>query len=265
MKISKDQKEKLVQLLRQTQDDILMLQDIIGVKFKNPLLLMQACIHASFANEQGLNIDNEKLEFLGDAVLSLVISEYLYKTTVNSTEGDLAKTKSIIASETALAELAQQLGLDEFLLLGKGASKEERGKKSNLADFVEAIIGAIFLDKGLKAVKNFIYKNLLTNYSQIDFAKYDPKSTLQEYMVKKYHSLPKYRVISISGPAHARNFVCAALYKDRIIGIGEGRSKKEAEKKAALSALTNLGYRNSEKPKGISQESKTTGRSKGNK
>lgn len=229
-------------LLNEYSDHLEKLEKKLGIRFKNKSLLLIACIHASFANEKGIKANNEKLEFLGDAVLSLIISEFLYKNINNSSEGFLAKVKSIIASENTLADFASNMGLDSFLLLGKGASKEERGKRSNLADFTEALLGAIYLDRGFRVVKKFIKEKLLNTYADIDLVKHDPKSTLQEFLVKKFHSLPKYKVIFSSGPAHAKKFVCAVYLRDKIIGTGEGQSKKEAEKQAALQALKSMGY-----------------------
>ncbi|MCX7832354.1 MAG: ribonuclease III [Actinobacteria bacterium] len=229
-------------LLKEYSNHLEKLENQLGIKFKNKSLLLISCIHASFANEKGIKVNNEKLEFLGDAVLSLIISEFLYKKTDKSSEGELSKAKSIIASEKTLADFAYNMGFDSFLLLGKGASKEERGKRSNLADFTEALLGAIYLDRGFRVVKRFVKENLLNRYIDIDFVKHDPKSTLQELLVKKYHSLPKYKVIYSSGPAHAKKFVCGVFLRDKIIGTGEGQSKKEAEKQAALEALKSMGY-----------------------
>lgn len=241
MRLEKKQRENLNRLLAENQERLSKLEEILNIKFKNKLNLLIACMHASFSNEKGIEVNNEKLEFLGDAVLSLIVSEHLFKSTRKASEGELAKAKSVIASEKVLSEFAESLGLGEFLLLGKGALKEERGKRSNMADFAEAIIGAIFVDKGYKSAKKFVHENLLKSLTEIDFVRHDPKSALQELAVKKFHALPKYRIISFEGPAHARKFVCAALLREKVIGIGEGSSKKEAEKKAALSALQNLG------------------------
>lgn len=241
MKLDRENEEKLRRLLSENQEKIAELEKLLKIEFKNKLNLLVACIHASFSNEKGLEINNEKLEFLGDAVLSLIVSEHLFKSIKKASEGELAKAKSVIASEDVLSDFAENLGLEEFLLLGKGASKEERGKKSNMADFAEAIIGAIFLDRGYRTAKKFVHENLLKSLTEIDFVRHDPKSALQELAVKRFHALPRYRIISFEGPAHARKFVCAALLKEKVVGIGEGNSKKEAEKKAALSALENLG------------------------
>lgn len=241
MKLSKSIKKKLESLTEEKKEFLEKLEKKIGIKFKNKAILLNACLHASYANEQKLPINNEKLEFLGDAVLSLVISDFLYKKTQADGEGALARAKSIIASEDSLARCAENLGLNEFLLLGKGASKEERGKKSNLADFLEAIIGAIYLEKGFRTVKKFIEDHLLLSPEKIDFIKHDPKSALQELLVKKYHHQPKYRLISVSGPPHDRQFEVAVYLRDKMIGKGKGSSKKEAEKNAAMDALTRLG------------------------
>jgi ribonuclease-3 len=241
MKKSFATNEKIKELLSVYKEQIENLEKKLGVSFKDRSFLLTACIHASFANENDLSVNNEKLEFLGDAVISLVISEYLFMNYEEATEGDLAKAKSYLASEKALASAAEEIGLESFLLLGKGASKEILGRQSNLADFFEAIIGAIYLDQGIRKAKKLIRKYLIENTSSFDIVVYDPKSALQEYLVRQFNVLPRYRVISSTGPAHAKKFVCGVYFKHRVLGLGEGKSKKEAEKKAALAALKNLG------------------------
>jgi len=232
---------KALELLQTYNDRLDQLEQKLGIVFKNRIYLLAACIHASFANENGLILNNEKLEFLGDAVISLVVAEHLFKLHSDASEGDLAKAKSYLASEKALASAAENLDIESFLLLGKGAAREVTGRQSNLADFFEAIIGAVYLDRGLRKAKKLIIKHLIKPMSKFDSILYDPKSALQEYAIKQFNLLPRYKVLSSSGPAHARKFVCGVYLKERILGMGEGKSKKEAEKKAALSALRNLG------------------------
>lgn len=233
--------KKASELLLTYEDQLEKLEQKLGVTFKNRFYLLAACIHASFANENNLSINNEKLEFLGDAVISLVLAEYLFKLYGDASEGDLAKAKSYLASEKALASAAENMGIESFLLLGKGASREVTGRQSNLADFFEAIIGAVYLDRGLKQAKKLITEHLIKTMAGFDSILYDPKSALQEYAIKHFNMLPRYKVLSSSGPAHAKKFVCGVYIKEKMLGMGEGKSKKEAEKKAALAALKNLG------------------------
>lgn len=239
--ISRISNEQLERLLPFYRDMILELEQIIGVQFKNKKLLLAACIHSSFSNEKNLLINNEVLEFLGDAVLSVIISEFLVKKLKGSKEGDLARLKSALASENNLSECAERLSLSKFLLLGKGASKEDRGKKSNLADFAEAIIGAIYYDSGLRKARRFVLTKLLNQVESIDLVRYDPKSALQEYAVRNLSALPRYKIIGSEGPPHKRVYSCNVVINNTVVASGKGKSKKEAEKEAALNALMKLG------------------------
>lgn len=233
------------QLLSDYAEHISELETRLGVKFRNPTNLLKACIHSSFANENNLKVINERLEFLGDAVLSLVVAENLFKTKHAVNEGQLAKLRSALVSEQTLAECAARLGIEPFLLLGKGASRETSGRRSNLADFIEAVIGAIYLDRGYRKAKEFIIEKLLGDrIKQIDYAAYDPKSTLQEYLLSSEGELPKYTVVDISGPPHNRVFKVQVRYRGRLLAEGVGKSKKSAEKEAARRALVNLGVFN---------------------
>lgn len=241
MLINKKERKKLEKILLIYSKKIEKLEEILGRKFKNRFLLLVACIHASFSNENYLGINNEKLEFLGDSVLSLIISEFLLKRAKDKSEGELSKLKSYFASEENLAQSAEKLGLDDFLMLGKGASKEELGKKSNLADFTEALIGALYLDGGLSSAKSFVLEKLLIHTDYIDYARHDPKSVLQEKLLVKKGILPIYKVLSTEGPPHQRIFRCGVFVKNKLIAEGIGRSKKEAEKEAAFYALKRMG------------------------
>lgn len=232
----------LKKLLSIYEKEIVELEQRLEIKFRNRTTLLKACIHTSFANENNLNVTNERLEFLGDAVLSLVIAEYLFKSRTDVREGELAKLRSALVSEQTLAECAASLGIEPFLLLGKGASQETLGRRSNLADFIEAIIGAIYIDRGYRRARKFILEKLLKErLKQIDYAAYDPKSTLQEYFLAKEGQLPKYQVVNISGPPHNRTFTVQVTFKNKLLAVGTGSSKKSAEKEAARKALINLG------------------------
>lgn len=242
--ISESDRKRLKEIAVEFSDKLEKLENLIGRRFQNRVLLLTACIHSSFANENNITINNEKLEFLGDSVLSLILSEFLLKNSAGEKEGELAKTKSVLASEENLASCASNLHLEEYLLLGKGASREELGKRSNLADFTEALIGAIYLDGGLRSARKFVLNKLLSEVTSIDYIRYDPKSTLQERLLLKFGALPHYKVLSAEGPPHQKTFKCGVYLKNELIAVGEGRSKKEAEKNAALRALEKLGIIN---------------------
>lgn len=202
----------------------------------NIYLYEQALTHTSYANENN-TISYERLEFLGDAVLELIISEYLYKTSEEA-EGKMTKLRSSYVCENALYEYSSLLGLNEEILLGRG--EEERDGKHNktiVADVFESFTGAIFLDCGFEEVKKFIYKNIipLIENNEIDFIS-DYKSVLQEVIQTDRKSL-EYVVVSESGPAHDKTFDVVVKIDNIIYGEGVAHSKKEAEQKAAASAL----------------------------
>ncbi len=199
-------------------------------------LYRKAFTHTSFANEHGL-VSYERLEYLGDAVMELVISEYLYKNTDNS-EGEMTKLRSYYVCENAHYEYSKKLGLNEYLLLGHG--EEETGgrdRKAIVADIYEAFIGAIFLDQGFEYAKNFIYKYvipIIEDKSNCFFNDY--KSVLQEFVQTDKRSLV-YQVVDESGPAHNKTFTIVVKIDDIIYGKGIAGSKKEAEQLAAKDAL----------------------------
>lgn len=215
-------------------------ESVLDFKFKNKNILFEAMVHKSFANEKGLYISNERLEFLGDAVLGFVVGEYLMKKMLEDNEGELAKKRAMLVSEEALSKVAEDQGFDRYLLLGKGAKREKAGRKSNLADFTEALIGAIYLDRGMRAAKKFIVEKLILPYISTLESSGDYKSELQEYTIAVYKQFPKYRVVEVRGPVHERIYTVEVLVNRKIYGVGQGRSKKLAEKKAAKNALMNL-------------------------
>lgn len=196
-----------------------------------------AFCHRSYANERSDNIDNnEKLEFLGDSVLGLVISDYLFRTMLDKAEGDLARVKSFVVSEASLAEIARFLKVDNFILIGKGEEYSGgRTKKAILADCMEAVIGALYLDSGFKSVRGFILSffvdeidKVLENRHQKDY-----KTLLQEFAQKQYHSYPRYKLVRRSGPDHDRTFWIEVELDNKSFGPGKGKNKKEAEQEAA--------------------------------
>jgi len=202
----------------------------------NKELYIRSLTHTSYANEAG-TVSYERLEYLGDAVLELVMSEYLYNTT-DYPEGEMTKIRANYVCEEALFNYSLKLGLNEFLLLGVG--EEENGgrmRKAIVADIFEAFIGAMFLDKGLDVVKEFIYKNVvpIIEEGKMSFL-HDYKSTLQEFVQTDKKSL-EYEIIDEKGPAHNKTFTSIVKIDGRVYGTGTAHSKKEAEQAAAADAL----------------------------
>jgi ribonuclease-3 len=220
------------------------LEKKIGYKFKNPELLLNALTHSSYANEnRGRISDNERLEFLGDAVLGLVIADYLYRLFEEHKEGDLTKIRASIVSEEPLSLIARDIGLGQFLLLGKGeANTGGRDRDSVLADAVEAVIGAVYLEAGINQAKELII-GLFSSLMEKSFQGkgfQDYKTNLQEMLQAKGEEEIVYRVIKESGPDHNKEFVVEVLCGRRVIGRGKGKSKKEAEQRAAKEALEKI-------------------------
>lgn len=206
------------------------------IKTKNKELYIRALTHTSYANESG-TISYERLEYLGDAVLELIMSEYLYNNT-DCPEGEMTKIRANYVCEEALYNYSLALGLNEFLLLGVG--EEENGgrmRKAIVADIFEAFIGAMFLDKGLEVVKTFLYKYVIPiiEENKMSFL-HDYKSTLQEYVQTDKKSL-EYVIVAESGPAHNKEFTSVVKIDGRVYGTGTAHSKKEAEQAAAADAL----------------------------
>lgn len=209
--------------------------------FKDTGLLKQAFMHSSFANEHSDDEleDNERLEFLGDAVLDLVVSDFLMKLFDKAREGDLSKFRASIVNERGLHKVARGLKLGDYILLGKG-ELITRGheKPSILSNTLEALIGAIYLDGGFDVVKKIVHDLFRPFMENIDHDKKvdDFKSLLQEYSQNIYKTRPEYVVVAESGPAHDRTFVVALRLKGDTLAQGEGRSKKAAEQNAAREA-----------------------------
>ena len=207
-----------------------------GIETNHESLYEKAFTHTSYANEHDKE-SYERLEYLGDAVLELIMSEYLYKNT-ECQEGEMTKLRSHYVCENALYEYSIRLGLNEFLLLGKGEEETGgRNRKAIVADIFEAFMGAIYLDKGLETVKKFIYLNIipLVESGEINFFN-DYKSILQEYVQTDKRSL-EYVVVKEEGPAHNKTFEVVVKIDDIIYGRGSAHSKKEAEQEAAKDVL----------------------------
>jgi ribonuclease-3 len=214
-------------------------QKTAGFKFKNIELLNLSFVHRSVSNETGCRQNNERLEFLGDSILGAVCATLLYQNYADKTEGDLAKIKSVAVSEDVLSSIARVLQLDTMLLLGKGEELSGgRTKKAILADTLEALIGALYLDSGYKAAFTFISQCLAPELDRVIEKDYhrDYKSLLQEICQRHYHAYPQYRLVKRSGPDHEHLFWIEVNVNGANYGPGVGRNKKSAEQEAARMA-----------------------------
>ena len=226
------------------RDELLVFQRQAGIKFKDLYLLNLAFCHRSFAHEQGEGVgNNERLEFFGDSVLGVIVAEYLYESLPDRAEGDLAKIKSFVVSEASLSEIARSLRVDNFILIGRGEEfSGGRSKKAILADALEAVIGAYFLDSGLRETRRFVLRFLVPEISKVleDRHAKDYKTLLQEFAQKKFKSYPKYAVSKRTGPDHDRIFWMEVEVSGKRFGPGKGTNKKEAEQAAARLAYEDL-------------------------
>ncbi|MBP9682649.1 MAG: ribonuclease III [Bacteriovorax sp.] len=211
-------------------------------KINNPKLLEEALTHRSYLNESKIKVSsNERLEFLGDSILSFAVSTYLFKTYPEYNEGKLTNLRSLLVNTKTLAEISKECDLGSRLRLSKG--EEESGGRHNqslLADTFEAYIGALYLDQGTEEAEKFILSSVIPrteDFIQKNMLK-DPKSRLQEFVQSKKQFSPLYKVLAEEGPAHARKFTVGVFVNEELIGEGKGKSKQEAEEQAASIALT---------------------------
>jgi ribonuclease-3 len=219
-----------------------------GVVFKDKGLLKQAFTHRSYINEnRGTALEhNERLEFLGDAVLELVITDYLFTRLKNSNEGELTALRSALVNAETCARVAQTLGANDFLLLSKGESKDTgRARQYILANTLEAVIGAIYLDQGYDTAKNFILTHVAPLIEDIlkSGVWIDAKSLFQEKAQERIGLTPTYKTVRESGPDHDKQFVMRVYLGDELYGEGEGKSKQDAEQEAARQALHLRGWK----------------------
>lgn len=234
---SKQQSYRLPEVSAERKKELLLFERQAGLRFRKLDFLNLAFCHRSFANETPATTDNnEKLEFLGDSVLGLVASEYLFLTLQDKPEGELARVKSFVVSEDSLASIAREIKVDNFILIGKGEEfSGGRTKKAILADCLEAIIGAYYLDSGFKPAKEFVLQYLIPEINKVleDRHKKDYKTLLQEFVQKQYKTYPRYTTVKKTGPDHDRTFWVEVRVNDVVYGPGKGKNKKEAEQDAA--------------------------------
>lgn len=224
------------------QEDFKELEERIGYHFQDASLLRQAMTHSSYSNEHRLNrlTNNERLEFLGDAVLEIITSEFLYRKFDTLPEGDLTKMRASIVCEQTLAFCTREIELGKYLLLGKGEDMTGgRERSSIVSDAMEALIGAIYLDGGFANAKEFIHRFIVTDieHKQLFF---DSKTILQEMVQSNYTQSLSYELVAEEGPDHNKKFVVRAKIGDEVISEGSGRTKKAAEQEAAYLAIVKL-------------------------
>lgn len=219
------------------------LETAIGYRFRDISLLQNALAHSSYANERWHNslMSNERLEFLGDSILGMTVADYLYRQFPDRPEGELTRMRADMVCEQTLAEVARQIGLGDHLLLGHG---EEQGggrdRASILADAVESVIAACYLDGGFEPARDFISRFILCHVPVKQLHNRDYKTALQELIQQKKNQIIRYTLIGESGPDHDKQFHVAVCINDKTVGEGTGRSKKRAEQEAARAAMEAL-------------------------
>lgn len=229
-------------MIKKNTPDFTKFEEISGVIFKNKELLRRAFTHRSYLNEnRGVESShNERLEFLGDAVLELIVTEYLFEKYPDSTEGDLTAYRASLVNAIILSEVAQKISINDFLLLSKGEAKDTgKARQYILANTIEAIIGAIYLDQGYEVAKYFVSKNLFHLIDKIVEEKswIDAKSKFQEKAQEMEGQTPMYKSLKEEGPDHDKKFTIGVYLANNLIAEGEGMSKQEAEQVAARKAL----------------------------
>ncbi len=231
-----------------TTNDLLKLEKKLGVIFKDDSFLKQALVHRSYLNEHPdfKMGHNERLEFLGDAVLEIVVTEYLYLSFADTPEGDLTNWRASLVNAKMLYEVAAELGIEDYLYLSKGESRDKNKKSRQfiLANAVEAIIGAMYLDQGIEVAKKFILKNVVSKLDDIlrNQTYLDPKSTFQEKAQEHKGITPHYEILEEKGPDHAKIFTVGLYLEEEMIATGIGSSKQEAQVDAAANGLKKMAW-----------------------
>lgn len=223
------------------QQNISAIETKLGYTFRDRSFLTLAFIHRSYINEnRAVTEHNERLEFLGDAVLGMLISDYLYRFLPSTAEGQLSYLRSRLVEASSCVSYVQSLNIAPYILLGKGERMNDgRGRDSILADLFEAIVGAIYLDGGLEAVRDFIFRNFTPHIEEIlKTPLRNWKALLQDYCQKKYQQTPTYQVLQASGPDHSKIFEISVIVNQQELGRGKGASKKEAQQAAAEDAIS---------------------------
>lgn len=217
----------------------------LGYTFRDKRLLVQVFVHRSYLNENRSFTEphNERLEFLGDSVLGLIVADYLFRTFPDYPEGELSKLRSQLVEAGVCALYAQKLGVEQYLLLSKGERRNDgRGRASILANMLEALLGAVYLDGGLEAAGRVFIANFQSDLESIlNQPPLNWKALLQDWTQKKFQKTPNYRILEESGPEHQKVFRVAVFLEEELLGEGEGSSKKQAEQAAAAAAMKQLG------------------------
>lgn len=231
----------------ETGKDLYRLEGSLGHRFANPSLLVASLVHRSYQSEAEEDVrpsdSNERMEFLGDSVLSLVVNDYLYSRYPDRSEGDLTKMKSVIVSKQILAHLAKRIDLGSFVLVSDNAQKAGVSEmESVLADTLEAVFGSVFLDGGFEAARDCILRVLPDDLSEVVYQEdtINYKSLLQEYIQALHKIPPRYRVNATAGPDHAKEFTVEVVVRGNVLGQGVGKTKKHAEQEAAREAYRRL-------------------------
>jgi ribonuclease-3 len=220
-------------------------QKLLGTTFNNNALLQQAFVHSSYLNENPDSTlpNNERLEFLGDAILNFIVAEKLYREFFDLPEGELTEIRASLVCRETLAEIASSLKLGDWLLLGQGEETNGgRLRQSNLANAMEALIGAMYLDQGLAKTKRFVLRQLRPSLERVKQGEVSPnyKALLQELTQSKEHLTPTYNLVAATGPEHDKQFTVEVLVESKVLGRGKGKNKKAAEMQAARSAWEKL-------------------------
>lgn len=224
--------------------DLEQIQKQLGYEFRDLSLLEEALIHSSYKNENRLNKDNERLELIGDAVIGLVVGEELFERHLGATEGQISLGRSHLVSRKKLGELAVENGMGDWVFLGKGEKASGGAQKKNiLAGLLEAVIGALYRDGGLEAARSFILRVYKSSFESLSLEReknqktLDQKTFLQEMTQARFGTTPVYRLVDMWGLDHEKNFRVEIEIEGKVVAVGEGRSRKEAEQVAALGAL----------------------------